>query len=145
MRFSFGLKWLLLLIAVSAVAMWSVTQLGTTVATFEITGTQLTESSRGRVSGPLAYRFSRMDAEGTTIYGDFLCSISNLNQPGLVGIANGRKYRVRYRNRAWWPFQREDPHRKFLTQALKIDGDEIVGYAIMEGWTEIVIGKSGGD
>ena len=134
----FNLKWLLVLVAITACLVWSVTQLGMVTAHFEIKENFL-ESRGDSVIGRLWYRFARTRENAAPEYFDFVCTISNLKRPQLLELKTGDKFRLRYRLYDIGPLKQQNPYTMFLTDKLGIDKDLIKGYANFDGWTEVVV------
>ena len=136
----FNLRWLLAGIGVVAVLLWSATQLGMSRGTVTIVDQQLQIDQKGRASGQISWRF--VDG-GRGVYGDYVCTVNRVGPSKLNKLSKGDRLVYRYRIQDWGGLKAENPHRVFLTRVLRIDESDIVGYARMKDWTEIVL--SGAD
>ena len=137
----FSLKWLLIIVAVSAGLMWAATQLGMVTAHFEIKKNKLRREGNS-VVGQLEYRYSRPQPNMApeTIY--FVCSITNLPQPDLLDLKEGDKWKLRFRLYDVGPFKKQNVSEMFLTDKLGFDQDDIQGYVEYENYVQVVINGS---
>ena len=145
MKLKFNLKWLLLLIAVSAVVAWWFSKAGMTVAHVKIISNQLEMNDQGTIDGDLQCRL----AEATDYsyeYVDFVCDVYHVDHNRLLQLKKGDRTRIEYRRKPLWPLvKRGDPYRIFLNQHLGIPSEEILGAVRIQGtgrqedWMEIRI------
>ena len=109
------------------------------VGHFEIKENNLRLDERGMVRGRILYRFARTRADQPPESYDFICTITNLDQPELLKLEPGQKFRMRYRLYDVGPFPKQNVYAKFLTDGLKFRKEDIVGHAQMAAWTEVVV------
>ena len=91
--------------------------------------------------GQLGYRYSRVTADGTTEYFDFLCLIENLNQKKLLDLKPGQRFRMRYRLDDFGPLKKQNVYALFLTKELRIKEKYLIAYENLPKYTEIIIGE----
>ena len=137
MSIRFNLKWMLFVVALTGIAMASVTQIGMGVAEFEVWENNLRLNEDGLVEGELQLGYEGDEYLGTTW--PYACRLTNVSRPGLLDLKPGSKTRVRYRMTALGPLKKQDPCAYYLTRSLGISQSSIVGYVTFKGGTEVVI------
>ena len=139
MKITFNLKWLLLIIALCAIATWWFSKAGVTVAHVIIVNNQLTSNEQGTVDGHLQCQLVEAD-DYSFSYSDFLCVMYHVDREDLLDLKKDHRARVEYRRDPIWPFKKvDDPYRIFLNRHLGIPDTEILGAVRREDWMEIVI------
>lgn len=139
MRFTFNLKWLLLIITLCAVATWWFSKAGKTVAHVIVVDNQLKLNEQGTIDGHLQCQLVEA-TDYSFNYSDFLCVVYHLDHQHLLSLKTDHRARIEYRQEPVWPFaDRDDPYRIFLNRNLKIPNAEILGAVRRENWMEIVI------
>ena len=128
---------MLIAVAIAAVGLALVTQVGMAIADFEICENNLILNEDGFVEGEL-----RLGYEGDEYYGTswpYECRMTNVSRRELLDLKPGSKIRVRYRMTALGPLKKQEPCAFFLTRSLGIRQSDIVGYVTFKGGTEVVI------
>ncbi len=138
MRPRFNMRWLLLLVAVSACGAWFATQYGMVHGEFEILHKDMSFDESGRANGTLQWRFSRVTAKEVR-WGDAVCMIENVRKGNLENWNPGDKVRVRYRLADLGPLKRGDPFRMFMIHSLGIPEEDIVGQVILNSGSQIIV------
>jgi hypothetical protein len=138
----FGLRWLLILVALVAGVMWLATQLGMVTAYFEIKENSL-QLQGDTVAGELRYRFARQRSDDVPETYFFVCSIANLSKPELLDLQPGDKIKLRYRSYNIGPFKKQNPYEMFLIDKLGIRREYLKGWAYLEGiqgdWVQVAV------
>lgn len=146
MKFTFNLKWLLLIITLCAIVTWWFSKAGMTVAHVIIVNNQLELNEQGTIDGHLQCQLVEA-TDYSFNYSDFLCVVYHVDHKHLLSLKKDHRARIEYRQEPVWPFtDRDDPYRIFLNRHLKIPNTEILGAVSRENWMEIVIrgGKASG-
>lgn len=137
--FQFSLKWLLILVFTAAIAIWIAKPGDLVTANFEITNNGLQLDNQGLVNGKLGYRYSRVTADGSSEYFDFLCLIEKLNQKKLLDLKPGQRFKMRYRLDDFGPLKKQNVYTLFLTNELQIKAEYLKDYENLPKYTEIII------
>ena len=134
-QFRFGIRTLLIVLAVVGLALVLLQNVIMTVGIAEINAAELSLDSEGRVSGTLGWRYARGPSTGVQIH----CEIRKLEEQRLLKVKVGERFRFRYRwiDLPWSP--KDDPHRKFLSQKVGITETQVVGYVNLAGGQTSVI------
>ena len=139
MKLKFNLKWLLLLLAISAVVVWWFSKVGMTVAHVKIIDNQLEMNDQGTIDGHLQCRLSEA-TDYSFKYNDFVCVIYHVDHKHLLKLKNGQRTRLEFRSEPVWPFTKaDDPYQIFVNRDLGIPESEILGAEFREDWMQIHI------
>jgi hypothetical protein len=159
LKLRFNLKWLLVMLALSAGLAWWFSKVGMTVAHVIVVNNQLHRNSQGTIDGQLQCRLVEANEYSFT-YSDFLCVLYHVDREQLLDLKKDDRARIEYRQEPVWPFtELGDPYRIFLNQHLGIPDQEILGSVRRSGpvsrggsvrdedWMEIIVrgGESSAD
>ena len=137
MKLRFNLKWMMISIALIALSMAAVTQIGMGVAEFEVRENNLRLNEDGLVEGELWLGY-----EGDESYSGlwpYDCKMNNVSEIALLDLKPGSKTKIRYRIAALGPLKKQEPCAIYLTRSLGINQSDIVGFVTFKGGTEVVI------
>ncbi len=136
----FGLKWLLVVVALVGTTMAIATQVGMGTAEFEVWENELVLNERGLVTGQLSCGYVGTESNSPDPW-PFDVDIKNVPDRELTKIQPGRKVEVRYRMVALWPLKKQDPFAMYLRR-IGVDSKDVVGHVITKTGTKVIIDGS---
>lgn len=135
-RFRFGLRTLLIALAITAVALAVFMQAAMSTGTGEVVASALKLDSDGLVNGTLVWKYNSGPSPGVR----FDCYIRRLKNTQLLELNKGDQFSFRYRSMDFPGWPKDDPHRKFMLRAFGIGEKQVIVYVVMaHGVTTIVV------
>lgn len=133
-----SIKALLVVMAFFAGAAATVSQYGMGNAEFEIQEISLSTNSFGKIQGVVKLDYWGVEHDDPIPW-PIVCHLQHVPNPQLLTLTKGKRSTIRYRFKKMGPLKREDPHSMYFSKVLGIKRNHIVGYAITEVDTQVVI------
>lgn len=133
----FGLRRLLMLIAIVALAFGLLTQIGMGQAEFRVLRNGLSLNDDDRWEGVLECGYLGSEHQSPTPW-PFNIDLQNFSNDAIGRVQPKHTFTIRYRAVPLWPLKAQDPFAMFLGR-LGIPADQIVGYVEMSDETVVLV------
>jgi hypothetical protein len=131
----FRLAWLLTFVGLVAVGLATITQISLRTAVFEIVSNDLESNPNGLVSGSLHCSYSGPDADDR----DFFFDVLNVDQPSLLKLQSGKRFRLRFQHDPFWPIEKDNQYLAFIEYCLDVNQNDIDGFVMTPDETRVVL------